>query len=90
MTVALRKRADELARALTLRQRIEFAERVMTGIDSFSSPEIEQAWSREVKRRLDDYRAGKVKAIPSAQVHAELKRRLNEIKACRISSRSAA
>jgi len=87
MTIALEKKADKLASELTLEQRIEFAERLMAGIDRFASPEIEQAWSREVKHRLDDYRAGKVKAIPSGQVHNQVKRRLNEIKASRIPSR---
>ena len=90
MTVALEKKADKLASELTFQQRIEFAERLMTGVDSFATPEIEEAWSQEIKRRLDDYRAGKVKSIPAAQVHAQIKRRLNEIKARRISSRSAA
>jgi len=90
MTVALKKQADELASKLTLKQRIEFAERLMTGVNNFATEEVEQAWDREIKWRLDEYRSGKVKSIPSAQVHAELKRRLNEIKGRRISSRRAA
>lgn len=90
MTVALKKQAAELASRLSVKQRIEFAERLMAGVNDFASEEIEQAWDREIKRRLDEYRSGKVKLIPSAQVHAELKRRLNEIKARRASSRRAA
>jgi putative addiction module component (TIGR02574 family) len=90
MTVALKKQADELANKLTAKQRIEFAERLMTGINDFADQEIERAWDREIKRRLDDYRSGKVKTIPSAQVHAEVRQRLNEIKARRVSSRRAA
>jgi putative addiction module component (TIGR02574 family) len=90
MTVALKKQADELASKLNKKQRIEFAERLMTGVSDFASVEIERAWSKEIKRRLDEYRSGKVKAIPSAQVHAEMKRKLNEIKARRASSRRAA
>jgi putative addiction module component (TIGR02574 family) len=90
MTVALKKQADDLATRLTLKERVEFAETLMTGVDDFVSPEIEQAWDKEIKRRLDEYRSGKVKTIPSEQVHAELKRRLNEIKAHRTASRRAA
>jgi putative addiction module component (TIGR02574 family) len=90
MTVALKKQADELASKLSTKQRIEFAERLMTGVSDFASVEIERAWRKEIKRRLDEYRSGKVKTIPSAQVHAEMKRKLNEIKARRASSRRAA
>lgn len=90
MTVALKKHADELAGKLTAKQRIEFAERLMAGVNSFADKEVERAWDREIKRRLVEYRSGKLKAIPSAQVHAELRQRLNQIKARRISSRRAA
>lgn len=90
MTVALKKQADELAGKLSIEQRIEFAERLMAGVNDFANEEIERAWDKEIKRRLDEYRSGKVKSIPSAQVHAELKQRLNEIKARRASSRRAA
>ncbi len=90
MTIVLKKRADELASRLSLKQRIEFAERLMTGIGKFANPEIEKVWNAEIKSRLDEYRAGKVKTIPSAQVHAEIKQRLNEIQTRRISPRRAA
>ena len=90
MTVALKETVDELATRLTPQERVEFAEALLTGVDDFVSPEIEQAWDKEIKHRLDDYRSGKVKTIPSEQVHAELERRLNEIKACRTSSRRPA
>jgi putative addiction module component (TIGR02574 family) len=89
MTVALKKQADELAGKLTVKQRIEFAERLMTGVNDFANEDVERAWDREIKRRLEEYRSGRVKPIPSAQVHAELKRKLNEIKARRVSSRRA-
>jgi putative addiction module component (TIGR02574 family) len=90
MTTALKKQADELASRLSAKQRIEFAERVMAGVRDFADEEIERAWDREIEVRLDEYRSGKVKTIPSARVHAELKRKLNEIKARRASSRRAA
>jgi putative addiction module component (TIGR02574 family) len=89
MTAILEKRADELANRLTLTQRIEFAERLLTGIGRFANPEIARAWDAEINGRLEEYRAGRVKTLPSAQVHAEMKKRINEIKASRISSRSA-
>ena len=90
MTTALKKQADDNASRLSVKQRIEFAERVMAGVNDFANEEVAREWDREIKRRLDDYRSGNVKAIPSARVHAELNRRLNEIKARRVSSRRAA
>lgn len=90
MTVALKKKAGELAAQLTPKQRMEFAEVLMAGVDDFVSPEIERAWDKEIKRRLEELRSGKVKPIPAARVHATVRRRLNEIKAHRLSSRRAA
>ena len=89
MTVTLKKKAGELAARLTPKQRVEFAEALMTGVEDFVSPEIERDWDKEIKRRLEELRSGKVKTIPAARVHAEMRRRLNEIKAHRISSRCA-
>jgi putative addiction module component (TIGR02574 family) len=33
---------------------------------------VEEAWAREIKRRVDDIRSGKVKMIPGEQVLREL------------------
>ncbi|MBE0545146.1 MAG: addiction module protein [Verrucomicrobia bacterium] len=90
MTVALKKKAGELAAHLTPKQRVEFTEVLMAGVDDFVNPEIERAWAKEIKRRLEELHSGKVKPIPAARVHAVMRRRLNEIKAHRISSRRAA
>ncbi|HEU5123830.1 MAG TPA: addiction module protein [Verrucomicrobiae bacterium] len=90
MTTALKKKAGKLAAGMTLKERVEFAEILMTGVNDFVSTNVERAWDREIKQRLDEYRAGRVKAVPAKQIHAELGRKLNEIKARRISSRRAA
>ena len=91
MTVALKKQAGALAAKLTPKQRVEFAEVLMTDVHDFTSPEVERAWSKEIKRRLDELRSGAVKPIPSAQVHAEMHRRIHEInKTRRATSRRAA
>jgi len=90
MTIALKKKAGKLAADLTLKERVEFAEVLMAGVNDFVSPDVERAWNREIKQRLADYRSGVVKTVSSEDVHAELQRKLNEIKARRISSRRAA
>lgn len=38
-------------------------------------PEIDQLWTVEIQRRLDEIRSGKVQAIPGEQVLADLRRR---------------
>jgi putative addiction module component (TIGR02574 family) len=90
MKAALKKQADELARTLSVKHRIEFVDRLLSGINDFATPEIERAWNREIKRRLDDYKSGRAKIIPSAQVHARIRRKLNEIRTRRASSRRVA
>jgi putative addiction module component (TIGR02574 family) len=37
---------------------------------------VEEAWAKEIKRRLDDIRSGKVKMIPGEEVRRRLAARL--------------
>ena len=44
--------------------------------DSEEDPgEVERAWEDEIKRRLAEYDAGNVQAIPASEIFAELRRR---------------
>jgi putative addiction module component (TIGR02574 family) len=68
---------DELeAAALSLprSERARLAERLLASLDDDS--EIEQAWAEEVRQRLEQYRTGKIKTVPAAEVHEEARRRL--------------
>ena len=92
MTVALKKQASALVAKLKPSQRIELADLLYTSV-SGSHPgdhDLDAAWEREIDRRLEEYEAGKAKTIPAARVHAQIRRRLNEIKARRVSARCAA
>ena len=40
--------------------------------------EIEAAWNNETRRRMEEYRAGNVTAIPSSEVHAQISMLLNK------------
>ena len=42
---------------------------------SYASPEIEQAWLEEIKRREREFNEGKVKSIPYEEVMGELRER---------------
>ncbi len=45
-------------------------------IDTFSAPDpaLEEAWGREIDRRLAELASGQVKSIPAAQVMAEVRK----------------
>ena len=57
-------------------ERLFLGERLVESVDCFASPEIAEAWSAEVGNRLSDYESGKVTGRPSAEVHAEVSRRM--------------
>ena len=54
--------------------RADLAERVMESIDFSSSEELQQLWSVEANRRLEDLRSGRVQPIPAEEVLAEVRR----------------
>lgn len=61
---------------LSSREKEEFAlwyEERLTKVGP--DPEIDELWSVEIQRRLDEIRSGKVQSIPGEQVMANLRRR---------------
>lgn len=62
---------------LSASERARLARRLIVSLDEeVEDPaEVERAWEAEIRRRLDEYRAGKVQAIPAADVFAEARRR---------------
>jgi putative addiction module component (TIGR02574 family) len=90
MTAAVKKTYEQLKANLAPDERVELAEMLLVDVDSggFATPEIEEAWAKEIERRIDDYESGKVKPIPSEQVHAEIRQALKEAReARRVSAR---
>ena len=87
---ALRKKATALAAQLTPKQRIGLADLLYASVPDAYQKDIDQAWEREVDRRLNEYEAGRVKTMPSTKVHVAVRRRLNEIKARGLFSRRVA
>lgn len=90
MTVALKKQVEALVAKMKPDERVELADKLYASLPNAYGDSVNRAWEREIDHRLDEYEAGRVKTIPSEQVHAGVRRRLNEIKARRISSRRAA
>ena len=90
MTIAKKNQVDALVAKLKPEEKVELADRLYASLPHAYLDSVNRAWEREIDRRLDEYEAGKVKAIPAREVHAGVRRRLNEIKARRVSSRRAA
>jgi len=90
MTVVTKKQLKTLVAKMKPGERVELADSLYASLPNTYLASVNRAWEREIDRRLDDYEAGKVKTIPSKEVHAGIRRRLNEIKARRVSSWRAA
>jgi len=58
----------EIALRLDLNDRAALAERLLASLDELSEEEAEKLWVEEAQRRLEEYRAGRAKAIPSEEV----------------------
>lgn len=67
--------SELLAKALQLssEQRGLLIGRLVDSLDDEpADPDAEEAWGHEIRRRIDDIRAGKVKLIPGEEVLREL------------------
>lgn len=61
------------AMALSSHERGLLIDRLVESLDDAAPDEgVDQAWADEIKRRVDNIRAGKVKMIPGKQVLREL------------------
>lgn len=56
------------AMKLGLEARAELAQRLILSVDTPTESEIEQLWLQEAQRRLREWQAGKVKAVPAEEV----------------------
>lgn len=57
--------AEVLKNALSLdvHDRAALVERLLASLDELSEEEAERLWAEEAQRRLDEYRAGRAKAV---------------------------
>lgn len=62
------------ALSLGLRDRAKLAERLLVSLDSLSEEEADRLWADEAERRLKEYRAGRMKAIPADEVARKAQR----------------
>lgn len=71
----------ERALALSTQERGVLIERLIASLDEGAAEKgVEAAWDKEVKRRVDDIRAGRAKMIPGERVLSRLKAQLRATK----------
>ncbi len=72
-----RKIKDISSEALELpvAARAQLAKQLLDSLDDISEEENNKLWAEEAERRYDEYKAGKIKAIPAEEVFARLKSR---------------
>jgi putative addiction module component (TIGR02574 family) len=62
------------AMSLGVHDRAKLAERLLASLEELSEEEAEKLWAEESQRRLEEYRAGRAKAIPAEEVHKKAER----------------
>jgi putative addiction module component (TIGR02574 family) len=55
-------------------ERARLAQRLFASLDR---EPVEAAWDAEIRRRIDEFEAGRIDTIPAEKVFAEPRRRLN-------------
>ena len=68
--------ADVLRNALSLDlcDRAALAERLLASLEELTEEEAERLWGEEAQRRLEEYRAGRAKAVEAEEVHKKATR----------------
>jgi putative addiction module component (TIGR02574 family) len=64
------------AAQLSEEERAELALSLIESLDGPADPELDEAWRREIERRLAQIDRGEVQPIPGDEVFARLRRRL--------------
>jgi putative addiction module component (TIGR02574 family) len=62
------------AMSLDVHDRATLAERLLASLEELSEEEAERLWAEEAQRRLEEYRAGRAKAVPAEAVHEKAAR----------------
>ena len=70
------KLAETLKNALSLdvHDRATLAERLLASLEQLTEEEADRLWAEEAQRRLEEYRAGRAKAVPAEEVHKKAER----------------
>ena len=72
----MREQVEAEARRLPREERARLAEALIASLDE--EAEIDQAWSAEIARRVEELQSGAVTSIPAEEVFAEIEGLLKE------------
>jgi len=62
------------AKTLSAEDRARLVEELLDSLQGESDTEVENAWDREIERRVAEIESGAVKLIAAEEVHAEARR----------------
>ena len=62
--------------SLDVHDRATLAERLLASLEELSEEEAERLWAEEAQRRLDEYRAGHVRAVRAEDIQKKAERLL--------------
>ena len=65
---------------LPARSRVRLAEKLIESVGDFTSPEVADAWSEEVGRRVGEIKSGRAKGIPAAVAMTKARRALHAVR----------
>lgn len=64
------------ALSLDVPERAALAERLLASLEELGEQEADRLWADEAQRRLEEYRAGRAKAVPAKEVVKKAERLL--------------
>lgn len=68
----------EQALSLNETERVELANSLLESLEP-TDPDADRLWTEEIKRRVDDLKAGRVETVPWSDVRSELEAKLNSL-----------
>lgn len=75
MTTAFKEIRNQAIKLLPPEERAELARELISSLDEKHDSSIEDAWDREIKRRVDEIKNGKATGRPAENVLAEIRAR---------------
>ena len=70
------RKLEKQAQELSAKERARLAMALIESLDQGQDEEVEELWLDEAERRLEDYRAGRIEAIPANEVFERIEKKL--------------
>ena len=70
------RKLEKQAQELSTKERAQLAMALIESLDQGCDEDVEEIWLDEAERRLDEYRTGRIKAIPANEVFERIEKKL--------------